>query len=78
MLENLEFSIQAYFLTGKTVNGHLEVGDDITMVVKVRQQPGIDTRVTSCLAHDGSGDNSQELLDERGCAIDDAIMPPLR
>ena len=50
----------------------------MTMVIKVRQRPGLDTRVTSCIAHDGSGDNSQDLLDEKGCAIDDSIMPPLR
>lgn len=63
---------------GKPVLDHLLVGDDTTMVLKVRQTKGLDTRITSCLAHDGSGDQSQELIDENGCSVDDDIMPPLR
>ncbi|XP_045622939.1 uncharacterized protein [Procambarus clarkii] len=65
-------------MDGKPVLDFLLVGDDTTMVLKVRQSPGLDTRITSCVAHDGSGDQSQELIDEHGCAIDDDIMPPLR
>ncbi|KAG7162853.1 hypothetical protein Hamer_G023272 [Homarus americanus] len=65
-------------MDGKPVMDYLLVGDDTTMVLKVRQSPGLDTRITSCVAHDGSGDQSQELIDEHGCAIDDDIMPPLR
>ncbi|XP_069954017.1 uncharacterized protein [Cherax quadricarinatus] len=65
-------------MDGKPVLEHLLVGDDTTMVLKVRQSAGLDTRITSCVAHDGSGDQSQELIDEHGCAVDDDIMPPLR
>ncbi|XP_050719985.1 uncharacterized protein LOC127000367 [Eriocheir sinensis] len=65
-------------MDGKPVLDHLLVGDDTTMVLKVRQTKGLDTRITSCIAHDGSGDQSQELIDESGCSVDDDIMPPLR
>ncbi|XP_066938465.1 uncharacterized protein [Macrobrachium rosenbergii] len=65
-------------MDGKPVLDHLLVGDDATMVLKIRQESGLDTRITSCLAHDGSGEQSQDLIDENGCAVDDAIMPPLR
>ncbi|XP_068200445.1 uncharacterized protein [Palaemon carinicauda] len=65
-------------MDGKPVQNYLLVGDDATMVLKIRQESGLDTRITSCLAHDGSGEQSQELIDENGCAVDDAIMPPLR
>ncbi|XP_037778925.1 uncharacterized protein LOC119575402 isoform X2 [Penaeus monodon] len=65
-------------LNGKPVMDHLLVGDDTTMVLKIRQSKGLDTRITSCVAHDGSGEQSQDLIDEHGCAVDDAIMPPLR
>lgn len=54
------------------------MGDDTTMVIKVRQRSGLDIRITSCMANDGSGEQNQELIDENGCAIDDDIMPPLR
>ncbi|XP_042867481.1 uncharacterized protein LOC122250197 isoform X2 [Penaeus japonicus] len=65
-------------LNGKPVMDHLLVGDDTTMVLKVRQSKGLDTRITSCVAHDGSGEQAQDLIDEHGCAVDDTIMPPLR
>lgn len=36
---------------------------------------GIGWKVVDCTAHDGLGDSSQKLLDDRGCPIDDQIMP---
>ena len=36
------------------------------------------TRVTSCVAHDGSGEQSQELIDGDGCPVEEEIMPELR
>lgn len=30
-----------------------------------------------CNAHDGTGDLSQQLLDEDGCAVDETILPEL-
>uniref|UniRef100_A0A0P4W2U0 ZP domain-containing protein n=1 Tax=Scylla olivacea TaxID=85551 RepID=A0A0P4W2U0_SCYOL len=70
--------VEGTSMDGKPVLEHLLVGDDTTMVLKVRQTKGLDTRITSCLAHDGSDDESQELIDENGCSVDDEIMPPLR
>ncbi|ROT74236.1 hypothetical protein C7M84_007264 [Penaeus vannamei] len=53
-------------LNGKPVMDHLLVGDDTTMVLKIRQSKGLDTRITSCVAHDGSGEQAQDLIDEHG------------
>lgn len=36
---------------------------------------GIDTRLTSCVAHDGSHESQQELLDSDGCSLDTSILP---
>lgn len=56
----------------------LLVGERVTLVVRVQAKIGIDTRVTSCIAHDGSGVNSQELVNRHGCSIDREIMPDLK
>ena len=39
---------------------------------------GFGTQVTDCVAHDGTGETSQRLLDEWGCAIDELILPAMR
>ena len=36
---------------------------------------GLDTRLTSCVAHDGSHDSHQDLLDADGCSLDTNILP---
>ena len=36
---------------------------------------GLDTRLTSCYAHDGSQNSQQELLDSDGCSLDTSILP---
>lgn len=36
---------------------------------------GLDTRLTSCVAHDGSHESQQELLDSDGCSLDTSILP---
>lgn len=36
---------------------------------------GLDTRLTSCVAHDGSHESQQELLDADGCSLDTSILP---
>jgi hypothetical protein len=35
----------------------------------------LDTRLTSCVAHDGSHESQQELLDSDGCSLDTSILP---
>ncbi|XP_046646453.1 uncharacterized protein LOC124336716 [Daphnia pulicaria] len=61
--------------TGNPVEGYLRVGQEATVVVRVRQTVGLDTRLTSCVAHDGSHESQQELLDSDGCSLDTSILP---
>ena len=35
---------------------------------------GLDTRLTSCWAHDGSHEKKQQLLDADGCSVDASIL----
>lgn len=35
---------------------------------------GLDTRLTSCWAHDGSHEKKQQLLDADGCSVDATIL----
>ena len=39
---------------------------------------GFGTQVTDCVAHDGTGETSQRLLDEWGCPIDELILPAMQ
>ncbi|XP_057365003.1 uncharacterized protein LOC130685690 [Daphnia carinata] len=61
--------------TGNPVETYLRVGQEATVVVRVRQTVGLDTRLTSCVAHDGSHESQQELLDADGCSLDTSILP---
>ncbi|KZS07864.1 Uncharacterized protein APZ42_028203 [Daphnia magna] len=61
--------------TGNPVETYLRVGQEATVVVRVRQTVGLDTRLTSCVAHDGSHESQQELLDSDGCSLDTSILP---
>ncbi|XP_045460924.1 uncharacterized protein LOC123671230 [Harmonia axyridis] len=56
-------------------NDKLRVGEAAKLIVKSTLPVGIGWKVVDCTAHDGLGDSSQKLLDDRGCPIDDQIMP---
>ncbi|XP_023227725.1 uncharacterized protein LOC111628217 [Centruroides sculpturatus] len=62
----------------KIITGHVDVGEEVTMIIKIRQKPGIVAKVTNCLAHDGSRDNQQQLTDRNGCSLDFTILPELQ
>lgn len=62
----------------KPVSGYVNVGQDMTMLIKIRHRAaGTSTRVTQCIAHDGSRELEQELTDNDGCSIDTSILPDL-
>lgn len=42
---------------------------------RISDAVGLDTRLTSCVAHDGSHESQQELLDSDGCSLDTSILP---
>ncbi|XP_064485439.1 uncharacterized protein LOC135397805 [Ornithodoros turicata] len=62
----------------KPVTGYVNVGEEMTMVIKIRHT-GVETksRVTECVAHDGSQELLQELTDDHGCSLDTSILPEL-
>ncbi|XP_037049912.1 uncharacterized protein LOC119084162 [Bradysia coprophila] len=70
--------IQAWLeLGGNDGSGAVEVGQQTSMNVKVILPDRIDVRVIDCVALDGIGEASQKLFDERGCPIDEQVMPAL-
>jgi len=58
----------------RPVDTYLHIGQEATLVVKVHQPDGLDTRLTSCWAHDGSHEKKQLLLDADGCSVDASIL----
>ncbi|KAK4884947.1 hypothetical protein RN001_001218 [Aquatica leii] len=54
--------------------GVLEVGEPTLLIVKSTLPVGIGWKVVDCAAHDGLGDSSQKLLDEKGCPIDELLL----
>uniref|UniRef100_A0A0A1XJ16 Putative regulator of ribonuclease activity n=1 Tax=Zeugodacus cucurbitae TaxID=28588 RepID=A0A0A1XJ16_ZEUCU len=57
--------------------GAVEVGQATTLTVRAIVPGNMGVRVVDCAALDGLGESKQQLLDERGCTIDEQVMPPL-
>lgn len=59
----------------KTIDSHVNIGEDITVLVKIKKMLGIDTRLSRCFAHDRTMTTKFDLTDEDGCTLDAVIMP---
>ncbi|KAF5301129.1 hypothetical protein FQR65_LT08959 [Abscondita terminalis] len=55
-------------------SGILQVGEPTLLIVKSTLPVGIGWKIVDCTAHDGLGDSSQKLLDEKGCPIDELLL----
>ncbi|XP_022241273.1 uncharacterized protein LOC106459133 [Limulus polyphemus] len=55
----------------------VNVGEEVTMLIKIREKPGTVTKVTNCIAHDGAKEVQQALIDDNGCSVDKSIIPDL-
>ncbi|XP_049310904.1 uncharacterized protein LOC105232226 [Bactrocera dorsalis] len=64
-------------LGGLDGTGAVEVGQATTLTVRAIVPGNMGVRVVDCAALDGLGESKQQLLDERGCTIDEQVMPPL-
>ncbi|PSN47471.1 hypothetical protein C0J52_01957 [Blattella germanica] len=64
-------------IRGTNSQGQVSVGEDTTLLVKAVLPAELSSHVTDCTAHDGAGESSQRLLDDRGCPIDELILPAL-
>ncbi|XP_067637005.1 uncharacterized protein cyr [Eurosta solidaginis] len=64
-------------LGGLDGSGAVEVGQATTLTVRAIVPGTMGVRVVDCAALDGLGESKQQLLDERGCTIDEQVMPPL-
>ncbi|EDV34410.1 uncharacterized protein Dana_GF20980 [Drosophila ananassae] len=64
-------------LGGPNGTGSVEVGVATTLTVRAIVPGTIGVRVVDCAALDGLGESSQQLLDARGCPIDEQVMPAL-
>ncbi|XP_076373124.1 cuticlin-4-like [Tachypleus tridentatus] len=56
----------------------VNVGEEVTMLIQIREKPGTVTKVTNCIAHDGAKELQQALIDENGCSVDPSILPDLK
>ncbi|BFG00870.1 uncharacterized protein DMAD_00771 [Drosophila madeirensis] len=64
-------------LGGPNGTGSVEVGVPTTLTVRAIVPGTIGVRVVDCAALDGLGESTQQLLDARGCPIDEQVMPAL-
>ncbi|XP_017483274.1 PREDICTED: uncharacterized protein LOC108372134 [Rhagoletis zephyria] len=64
-------------LGGLDGSGAVEVGQATMLTVRAIVPGSMGVRVVDCAALDGLGDSKQQLLDERGCTVDEQVMPPL-
>ncbi|KAH8306555.1 hypothetical protein KR018_011969 [Drosophila ironensis] len=64
-------------LGGPNGTGSVEVGVATTLTVRAIVPGTIGVRVVDCAALDGLGESTQQLLDARGCPIDEQVMPAL-
>ncbi|XP_037935751.1 uncharacterized protein LOC119669800 [Teleopsis dalmanni] len=64
-------------LGGPDGSGAVEVGQATILTVRAIVPGTMGVRVVDCAALDGL-ETTQQLLDERGCPIDEQVMPPLQ
>ncbi|XP_068141161.1 uncharacterized protein cyr isoform X2 [Drosophila tropicalis] len=64
-------------LGGPNGSGSVEVGMPTTLTVRAIVPGTIGVHVVDCSALDGLGESMQQLLDSRGCPIDEQVMPAL-
>ncbi|KAL5276248.1 hypothetical protein ACFFRR_001834 [Megaselia abdita] len=64
-------------LGGPDGSGSVKVGQDTTLSVRALVPANIGVRVIDCSALDGLGESTQQLLDQRGCPVDEQVMPSL-
>ncbi|KAH8244737.1 hypothetical protein KR038_005906 [Drosophila bunnanda] len=64
-------------LGGPNGSGSVEGGVATTLTVRAIVPGTIGVRVVDCAALDGLGESTQQLLDARGCPIDEQVMPAL-
>ncbi|XP_055380438.1 uncharacterized protein LOC129611359 [Condylostylus longicornis] len=59
-------------------SGAVQVGQPTTLAIRAVLPGTIGVRIIDCAALDGLGDSSQQLLDQRGCPVDEQVMPALQ
>ncbi|XP_046802697.1 uncharacterized protein LOC111674923 isoform X2 [Lucilia cuprina] len=64
-------------LGGPDGSGSVVVGQATTLTVRAIVPGSMGVRIVDCAALDGLGESTQQLLDERGCPIDEQVMPAL-
>ena len=54
---------------------NVKIGDELHLVISLEEQEVYGMLVTNCLVRDGMNWGEQPLIDERGCPVDEEIMP---
>ncbi|XP_075157485.1 cypher isoform X2 [Haematobia irritans] len=64
-------------LGGPDGSGSVVVGQATTLTVRAVVPGNMGLKIVDCAALDGLGESTQQLLDDRGCPIDEQVMPAL-
>ncbi|GIY59007.1 hypothetical protein CDAR_44122 [Caerostris darwini] len=56
----------------------VHVGENLTMLIKVKHPDGFDSKIINCIASDGSDLNKQLLIDSDGCSVNSGAMSNFR
>jgi len=55
---------------------NMRIGDNLTLVVTLEEQPVFGMTVFDCIVRDGLGWSEQLLYNDQGCPVDSELMPP--
>jgi len=55
---------------------NMRIGDNLTLVVTLEEQPIFGMTVFDCVVRDGLGWSDQLLYNDEGCPVDSELMPP--
>ena len=62
-------------LTKEVAAENVKIGDELHLIISLDEQDVYGMMVTNCLVRDGMNWGEQPLIDDRGCPVDEEIMP---
>nr|XP_046912724.1 myb-like protein AA [Dermatophagoides farinae] len=58
----------------KLIDNNVELGDDVTLIIRTRQLDDYDSRISTCYAYDEHDTMRYELTNQDGCPVDSTVM----
>ncbi|KAI7695627.1 hypothetical protein SSS_03626 [Sarcoptes scabiei] len=62
----------------KLIDGNVELGDDVTLIIRSGKLNDYDSKISNCYAFDEKDSMRYQLTDQNGCPIDPMVMTPFK